>query len=233
VVGAAHDHLLRQRATAVSERKRYVPALGFHWLTAVYDPLIRSWSAAARLRTSVIAALDLRPGLRILELGAGPGRLAIQIKRAHPEVTIDAVDIDTRMVASARRNAARSGTAIEFREADMTCTSQVELGSYDRVYSTMTFHHLLPAAKKQALDVARGALAEGGRFVVADFSRPRDPLQWALFAWIQQPLDGFENTRPHRDGRFEEAVRSTFSQVHSAAVAKTIAGTVETFVCVP
>lgn len=215
------------------EPKRYVPALGFHWLTAFYDPMIRSWTAAARLRASVIAALDLRPGLRILELGAGPGRLAIQIKRAHPEVMIDAVDIDARMVASARRNAASAGIEIAFREADMTCLADVEPGRYDRVYSTMTFHHLLPDAKQKAFDLARAALTDGGSVVIADFSRPRDPLQWALFAWIQQPLDGFQNTRPHRDGRFEQAMRSTFSSVHSAAVARTIAGTVETFVCVP
>lgn len=213
--------------------RAYVPALGFHWLTALYDPLIRSWSAAARMRTSVIAALDLRPGMRILELGAGPGRLAIQIKRAHPDVAIDAIDIDTRMVASARRNAATAGVDIAFREADMTCMPDLERGSYDRVYSTMTFHHLRPDAKQEALDLARRALAGGCSFVVADFSRPRDPLQWALFAWIQQPLDGFQNTRPHRDGRFEQAVRTTFRHVRSAAVARTIAGTVETFVCVP
>jgi hypothetical protein len=35
------------------------------------------------------------------------------------------------------------------------------------------------------------------------------------------------------DGRFEQTVRTTFARVHSAAVARTIAGTIETFVCVP
>ena len=35
-------------------REPFVPALGFHWLTALYDPLIRNWSAAARMRASVI-----------------------------------------------------------------------------------------------------------------------------------------------------------------------------------
>lgn len=220
-------------STTPVRRATYVPALGAHWLTAIYDPLIRCWSAAARLRTSVIAALELRPGMRILELGSGPGRLAIQIKRAHPEVAIDAIDIDTRMVASARRNAASAGVDIAFREADMTSWAELPHGGYDRVYSTMTFHHLRPEAKQQALELARRALGGGGSFVVADFSRPRDPLQWALFAWIQQPLDGFQNTRPHRDGRFEEAVRATFRQVRSAAVARTIAGTIETFVCAP
>ena len=211
--------------------KQFVPALGIHWLTALYDPLIRRWGAATRMRASVIAALELQPGMRILELGAGPGRLAIQIKRAHPEVCIDAVDIDTRMIARAKKNASSANVDITFREADITCLA--ERATYHRVYSTMTFHHLSPDAKHQALDTARSALARDGKFVVADFARPRDPLQWALFAWIQQPLDGFANTRPHRDGRFERAIHSAFTRVRSAAVARTIAGTIETFVCEP
>ncbi len=208
--------------------KQFVPALGFHWLTAIYDPLIRRWGAATRMRASVMEALDLQPGMRILELGAGPGRLAIQIKRAHPDVEIEAVDIDTRMISRARRNASAAGVDIEFREADMT---RLSVCGYDRVYSTMTFHHLGLEAKHEALRSARDALASDGKFVVADFTRPRDPLQWALFAWIQQPLDGFANTRPHRDGRFERAIQAAFPRVRSTAVARTIAGTIETFVC--
>ena len=113
----------------------------------------------------------------------------------------------------------------------MTCLA--DTGAYDRVYSTMTFHHLLPDAKDEALSAARSVLAPGGHFVVADFGRPLDPLQWALFSWIQQPLDGFRNTRPHRDGGFERALRGAFGEVRSAAVWRTVAGTIEAFVCTP
>lgn len=169
--------------------------------------------------------------MRILELGAGPGRLAIQIKRAHPGIELDAIDIDTRMIDRAKRNAAAAGIDIGFRVADMTCLGTH--AGYDRVYSTMTFHHLLPDAKQAALAVARTALAAGGSFVVADFGRPRDPLQWALFSWIQQPLDGVRNTRPHRDGEFERALRDEFGHVRSTAVWRTVAGTIEAFVCAP
>ncbi len=210
-------------------RRAFVPALGVRWLTGLYDPLIRTWSAAARMRASVIEAMDLQPGMRLLELGAGSGRLAIEIKRAKPEVTINAVDFDGSMVARSRRNAAKAGVEIEFHEGDMTRLP--DLGTFDRVYSTMVFHHLSPEAKQEALADARRVLRPGGNFVVVDFSRPRDFLQRALFTLIQQPLDGFTNTSPHRDGRYEAAVRGTFSQVRSAAVWKTAAGTLEMFVC--
>ncbi len=212
--------------------KPYVPALGFHRLTALYDPLIRSWSAAAKMRRSVIEALALEPGMRLLELGAGPGRLAIQIKQRNPGVSIDAVDLDASMISRGRRNASSAKVEIAFRTADMTALS-AEQGTYDRVYSTMTFHHLCPASKHAALASARRVLNPGGSFVVADFSRPRDLVQHALFRWIQQPLDGYTNTQPHRDGRYERAVRDTFTTVHSAAVWKTVAGTIEMFVCTP
>lgn len=208
-----------------------IPALRFHWLTALYDPLIRTWGAAATMRAAVIDALDLAPGMRLLELGAGSGRLAIELKRQHPDVELCAVDTDHAILQIARRNAARAGVDIAFQHGDMTCPS--ELGTFDRVYSTMVFHHLQPAAKQQALTTACRALRPGGSFVVADFGRPRGLLQLALFGLIQQPLDGFRNTAPHRDGRFEHAVRSSFGQVRSAAVWKTAAGTLEMFVCKP
>jgi ubiquinone/menaquinone biosynthesis C-methylase UbiE len=222
---------LELRKLPPPDREGFVPALGFHWLTALYDPLIRGWSAAARLRASVIDALDLQPGMRLLELGAGPGRLAIEIKRRHPTVAIDAVDIDASMVARARGNAFAAGVELAVHEADMTRLP--ELGSFDRVYSTMVFHHLQPDEKQAAFTAARRVLRPGGYFVVGDFGMPMDPLQWALFSWIQQPLDGFRNTSPHRDGRYERALRGTFEQARRTTVLRTIAGTIEVFVCAP
>lgn len=211
--------------------RSYVPALGFHRLTALYDPLIQNWSGMAKLRSSMIDALALEPGMRLLELGAGSGRLAIEIKQRHPEVEIEAVDIDPSMVTRAKRHAAEAGVAISVREGDITCLS--DLGAFDRVYSTMVFHHLVPTEKQQALATARQVLRPDGRFVVGDFGRPRDAMQWALFSWIQQPLDGYQNTSPHRDGRYEQAVRDAFGIVQSAAVLRTAAGTIEIIVCTP
>lgn len=210
-------------------RKSYVPALGFHRLSGLYDPMIERWGAAKRMRDCLVEALDLKPGMKILELGSGPGRLAIQIKRDHPGVSIDAIDVDPQMIRRAQKNAQAAGADIRFLQGCVTALPNV--GSFDRIYSTMVFHHLAPAQKQRALMVARALLRPGGSFVVADFGRPRGHLQWALFSFIQQPLDGYRNTAPHRDGRYERALRSNFGQVRSEAVWRTVAGTLEMFVC--
>ena len=208
----------------------FTPALRFRWLTALYDPLMERWTAARSLRETVIEALDLRPGLRLLELGCGPGRLAIEIKRRWPTVMIDALDRDPDILRVARGNAAAAGVDITFREADIAALSS--LGPYDRAYSTLVFHHLKPEAKLDALVSIRRSLAPEGTFVVGDFGRPRGRLQWVLFS-VAGWLDGVETTAPHRDGRFERQLFESFGHVRSMALWPTIFGTLEVFVCRP
>ncbi len=209
---------------------RYIPALRFRLLTPLYDPLMERWTGARTMRRAVIEALDLRPGLRLLELGCGPGRLAIEIKHRWPDISIDALDVDPAILEVARRNAANAGVAINFRAADITDPRLP--GVYDRVYSTLVFHHLHPAGKQRALAGLRRILRDDGRLVVADFGRPQDWLQWALLTFWGF-FDGIKNTASHRDGGFEELLRSGFAEVRTEAAWRTAFGTLELFVCRP
>ena len=106
------------------------------------------------------------------------------------------------------------------------------LGPYDRVYSTLVFHHLSLTGKQQALAAVRRMLATGGRVVIADFGRPRGALQYVLSS-IAGWADGIQNTAPHRDGRFEQILRDAFASVESVAAWRTMFGTIEVFVCRP
>lgn len=186
------------------------------------------WTAAGLLRQAVIAALDLQPGLRLLELGCGPGRLAIEIKRRSPDVTVHALDGDPEILTVARMNAANAGVEIAFTQADITRLP--ETGRYDRIYSTFVFHHLSPTGKQEALSGLRRVLVPGGHVVIADFGRPRGAPQWVLFSIVGW-LDGAENTRPHRDGAFEKMLCGSFGSVESPTAWRTIFGTVQVFVC--
>ncbi len=206
----------------------FVPALRLRALTRWYDPLVERWTAAAQMRTAVIGALELHRGMRVLELGCGPGRLAIAIARRFPQVIVEAVDADPAMTALSRRLAREAEVAINVVQADVTVLPLT--GPYDRVYSTLLFHHLLPDRKQQALAEVRRVLRPGGRFVIADFGVPRGTVQWLLSSIIH-PLDGIPNTAPHRDGRFERLLRASFAHVRSEAVWRTVFGTIELFVC--
>lgn len=208
----------------------FIPALRLRILTRVYDPLMERWTAAAQVRRAVIDALDLHPGLRLLELGCGPGRLAIAIKKRNPESMIDALDADPEILVVARRNAADAGVDVRFHQADIARLPN--LGPFDLVYSTLVFHHLLPEGKREALAGVRRALKAGGRFVIADFGRPRGAVQWMLSNAIH-PLDGVRNTAPHRSGQFEGMLHATFTRVDTVAFWRTAFGTIELFVCVP
>ncbi len=210
--------------------RAYTPALRFRFLTRIYDPLIERWMATSRMRAAVIEVLDLRPGMRVMELGCGPGRLAVEIKRRHPDVMLEAADVDPEMIAMARRNADQAGVEIVFHEADVTRLPPG--GRYERVYSTLVFHHLKPEGKCAALRWVAKALGPGGRFVVADFGRPHGLTQW-LVSHLVQLLDGIANTAPHRDGRFERMLGETFGTAEHVTAWKTFAGTLQVWICRP
>jgi ubiquinone/menaquinone biosynthesis C-methylase UbiE len=208
--------------------KGYLSPFRTSWLTRAYDPLIAHWPAGVQTRQTVRAALDLTPGLRLLELGCGSGRLAVEIKRYCPQVSIKAVDANSTILQVARRRAAQAGVDVEFTQGDIT---QLAVdGSYDRIYSTLVLHHLIMPAKQQTLRRVRELLDAGGKFVVADFSRPQGRLQ-ALLARTTGWGDHLHTTAPHRDGRFEEAVRAHFTEVQSLARLPSLFGTIEVWSC--
>jgi SAM-dependent methyltransferase len=50
----------------------------------------------------IVQQLDLRPGMRVLDLGCGPGRVTIPIARAvGPDGGVDAIDVQPGMLARA------------------------------------------------------------------------------------------------------------------------------------
>lgn len=63
----------------------YVPALGFHWLTPLYDLAVRLTTRERRFKTALIKQAAIAPGHRVLELACGTGTLAIWIKQRYPE----------------------------------------------------------------------------------------------------------------------------------------------------
>jgi ubiquinone/menaquinone biosynthesis C-methylase UbiE len=211
-----------------TESRGYRPALRFPALTRVYDPVVRATTREGRFKELLVEQAAPAPGQRILDLGCGTGTLAIQVKRRVPGAEVVGLDADPEMLDRARRKAEAGGAEIELMEGYSTALPY-EDEAFDRVLSTLFFHHLDPEPKRQtAREIAR-VLREGGELHVADWGKPSDPAMAAAFLGIRL-LDGFENTAENYRGElpaiFEEA---GLRQAEETARLRTVFGTLSLY----
>jgi ubiquinone/menaquinone biosynthesis C-methylase UbiE len=83
------------------------------WSGASYERLAETF---APIHDRVLAALELEPGSRVLDVACGTGGVALRAARAGADVV--GIDISADQLAKARRAAAAEGLAIRFDEGD-------------------------------------------------------------------------------------------------------------------
>lgn len=128
----------------------------------------------ARLAISLMGE-HARP--RILELGAGHGRLSEKILELHPQALVTASDLDPTSVTNMARGALGSHPRADTRVFDATHIDAPD-ASYELVILSVAFHHLRPQQARKAIIEATRV---GKRFLVIDAIRPR-PLVLSLLA---------------------------------------------------
>lgn len=112
-------------------------------------------------------------GLKVLEVGCGPGDYSIKIAAKGAVVT--SVDYAQGMIDIARRNAEKAGVSIEFKKGDFL-TMDIP-GSFEYVFATGVMDYVDPAQHK---DFLKKMADLSDRFVVVSF-----PKRWALHAAIR------------------------------------------------
>jgi ubiquinone/menaquinone biosynthesis C-methylase UbiE len=176
----------------------YVPALAFHRLTGLFDPVVRVTMRERRFRPRLLEQAAIGPRHRVLDVGCGTATLAIMAKRREPTAEVVGLDGDPAILERGRAKAAQAGADVRL-DRGMSFDLPYEDASFDRVLSSLFFHHLKPDAKERtAREIAR-VLKPGGELHVADFGTAADPLQAALFGVVRR-FDGEEETRDNARG---------------------------------
>ena len=83
--------------------------------------------------------LPARPGLRILEIGCGPGALAQALHRWYPDAALVGLDRDSRFIDFARRQV----PGVTFLEGDAAALPFAD-GSFDVTISYTVSEHIAP-----------------------------------------------------------------------------------------
>ena len=204
--------------------ERYVPALGLHCLTPAYDVVVRATTRERRVKRALIEQARLRPRHRVLDLATGTGTLAIWMKQLEPTLEVAAIDGDADVLAIARKKARRATLAIDWMQA-LSHDLPFPAGSFDRVVSSLFFHHLSGDAKLRTAREVFRVIKPGGELHVADWGRPTGPAMRGLFFAVQL-LDGFGNTRDNVNGQLVPLFqRAGFSDVAATVSIDTALGT--------
>ncbi|MGE2722197.1 class I SAM-dependent methyltransferase [Mycolicibacterium celeriflavum] len=148
-----------------TRRHDYLPAAGHDLFLPGYDLLTRVLGFRAAYRTLIDQA-DLKSGMSVLEVGCGTGNLVIGAKHAHPGVEITGCDPDPRALARAERKA-RGLTGITFDRGYAQRLPYAD-ESFDRVLSSMMWHHLDDDVKCVAADELFRVLRPGGELHLVD-----------------------------------------------------------------
>ena len=120
----------------------------------------------------LVGATGIRPGTRVLDLGAGPGDGTAMLAETGAAVT--GVDFSRTMVAAARRR----HPGLTFHEGDAEVLPFAD-GAFDAIVSNFVVHHLARPALVFR-EVSR-VLAPGGRFAFIVWASPEEQTGFGVF----------------------------------------------------
>lgn len=206
----------------------YVPALRFRALTPAYDALVRLTTRERAFKPALVAQARISPGHRVLDLGCGTGTLALLVKRQQPDAEVTGIDGDPEILGIAKRKARRARADVSL-DLGLSFELPYEDAHFDRVLTTLFFHHLSAEDKlRTAAELAR-VIKPGGELHVADWGRPANALLRLLHRPVQW-LDGFANTQDNVEGRLMPMLESAgFTDLVEHRHFNTVLGTLRCF----
>lgn len=162
------------------ENKPFIPALRYDALTGLYDRVVGLTMPEKKFKQSLIQQAAIGPHVRVLDFGCGTGTLTLLIKESCPDALVSGVDVDPKVLAIAQEKIKGQQLSIGLTQYDGKRLPYPD-GSFDRVLSSLVFHHLTSQQKQAALQEIHRILVPGGEIHIADWGKRRMPSCGVLF----------------------------------------------------
>ena len=121
-------------------------------------------------RQAIVAALGLKPGMAVADIGAGTGLFTVPMAQAvGPEGRVYAVDVAATFVDSIERRVREHGLGNVVGIVNNQDSTLLPPDSVDLAFVADTYHHFEQPA--EMLRSIHAALRPGGELVIIDFQR--------------------------------------------------------------
>ena len=211
-------------------QKEFTPALGFQFLTPVYDLSVGLFTRENYWRDELLKSVNPKPGDSILDVGCGTGSLIIRLGTYEPEATLIGLDPDPQVLEIARRKIDRSGINVTLMNGFLNDELAERIGPVTKVVSSLVFHQTPVEEKANILVAMRSVLSKGGSLYIADYGLQRTRLMRILFRATVQNFDGVADTQPNADGCLPELIKSAgFHNVKETHVIATLTGSISLY----
>lgn len=173
-------------------------ALNYQWLTPLNDPLVAFTIRESTFKRHLVEQAGILDGHNVLDVGCGTATLTLLIKQAHPAAHVVGIDADPDILERAQEKAKRGGLTITLDQG-MSYLLPYADEMFDRVLSSLLFHHLTRDRKIETLKEIHRVLRPEGELHVADWGKASNKAMRAAFLLVQL-LDGFETTTDNVHG---------------------------------
>ena len=157
----------RPVAPTDAARRRFLPGMGREWLLPLYDPFTRLIGVESAHRRLAEQA-ELPSAEHVLEIGCGTANLALLVKRMRPQLEVVGLDPDPKALARAAGKAERAGVTLQLDRGFADALPYPD-GSFDRVLSSLMFHHLEADLRVASLREVLRVLRADGSLHLMDF----------------------------------------------------------------
>ena len=208
--------------------KKFIPALGYDFLTMYYDLAIKLTMPEKKFRRLLVESINPQDNEVILEFGFGTGQNLILVKNKNPNIELIGLDIDPKVKEITTYKLKKNGLEIPLNLYDGS-TFPYQDKQFHKVYSCLVFHQLDAETKSNCLIEIYRVLKPGGELIIADWGKAQNKLMRFTFGLVQI-LDGFKTTNDNVKGKMPQFIeKAGFHNVSISQSINTIIGTFSYF----